>query len=169
MSKVTPAPRKSAVAAGTVGLAAFGAIAGAVPAHAADTSIPLNANLSAVKGLLSHSTDGALALKSIPVVGSLLQGALPTDAMSLVQGADAVQPMTRSLPTAPLATVPLSAAAPSSSVLNLNTVEGLLPGNLDVARLDKNSLPLSGADSNSTNLPVLGSVTDTKGLLGGLL
>jgi hypothetical protein len=75
MTKVTPTARQSAIAVGTVGLAAIGAVAGTVPAHAADAGAgtPINSNaMITLRGLLSPASDSTrLGLDKLPVVGGL--------------------------------------------------------------------------------------------------
>jgi hypothetical protein len=82
MTKVTPTARHRAIAAGTVGLAALGAVAGAVTsAHAADLpglsgGLPLSTNaLEAVRGLVVHNQGNVagMPLKGLPVVGEVSQ------------------------------------------------------------------------------------------------
>jgi hypothetical protein len=75
MTKVTPTARQSAIAVGTVGLAAIGAVAGTVPAHAADAGAgtPINSNaMITLRGLLSPASDSTrLGLDKLPIVGGL--------------------------------------------------------------------------------------------------
>ncbi len=173
MTKVTPSPRKGAFAA-TAGLATIGAIAGAVPAHAADTSFPVNTNISAVTGLLSHGTKNALPLQSIPVVGTLVQKMmLAADPAPMGAGNGSGLPLARSaMPSmSAMSAVPSMAYMPaaeptSSSPLSLTSLAGLLPKKLQVASVDNNSLPLRSGDSNAVNLPVLGGATSAAGLIG---
>lgn len=96
MSKVTPTARHSAIAAGTVGLAAFGAVTGVVSAHAAEApgGLPLSTNaVSAFKNMIvqNHGAVGGIPIQGIPIVGTLppmLTGALPTDQLPLLGGVE---------------------------------------------------------------------------------
>lgn len=72
MKKVMQTRRKRTTIGGAVGLAAIGAVAAAVPAHAADrVRPPLTAKLSVVKSLLADA-DTPQALNSVPVLAPLL-------------------------------------------------------------------------------------------------
>ena len=173
MTKVTQTRRKRTTIGGTVGLAAIGAVAGAVPAHAADgVRAPIAANLSVVKSLLADA-DTPQSLNSVPVLGTLLPdptGAVGEESRRLGQRS---RPMTLPMPATPSPLVTQSSAvaegAAAPAVLTTNKLAELIPSNSPVAQMDENSLPGMTRTSNAVSLPLIGGATNAGDLLGTLL
>ena len=196
MSKVSPTARQFVVAAGTAGLAAVGAVAGAVSAHGAEypTGLPLSTNaVGALKGLMEHNHGkiAGMPMQDIPVLGQLpsLLGVLPTDNLPGLSGlgmaspGGALSPATRARPhTAVPATpatvpaeaprvVPQSAASMPQSAAKTGA-SSPLDGVTGLTDMLPMKLPLGGLEKSlpigglKGGLPVLGSLPLTGSLPG---
>jgi hypothetical protein len=184
MSKVTPTARHSAVAAGTVGLAALGAVAGAVTAHAAAMpaglpglpgGLPLSTNaLQAVQDAVAHNHGqiAGMPLQGIPVVGELSQvlnsgGSLADSPLGALGGHPGIrsrplsQPaVTPAVPAATPAAAPVAAPPPAVQVPAAQQSKAM------PTPAAQGSTP-EGLSSLTGNLPLIGGLAGG-GLLGGL-
>ena len=155
MTRVVPTMRRKAVVAGTLGLAAVGAAAGAVPAHAAEAGGGIGSGpMLSLRTLLSPASDTTrLGLDQLPVVGGLptMLEQLPVSAVPPIVPAALKSPGARSrmLPASPMSAPAADGTEPEARGL------GVLPL--------MSNVPLVDAQKSSQLLAKL-----TGGDLGGL-